>query len=239
MISARCALGQGEKRSILVAEVDRRLRNCYREMEWREKAKLVVEYCRRMYRAGHTERFRVEVASGGISKYLTSLQNDKDGTSIMYRTAEERDQYWARQGGRPTAANWAKKRGFGNTIKVQATAGGTLVKRIQGAMDKTSAAGGIRTKCVEDGGVSLRRALVRSDPSGIDRCTRRWCKICEVERVGGEKLEQVRVPCYMTNIAYGFKCMRAPCWDGEKSKSIYEGESSRSGSVRFGQHLDL
>ena len=81
--------------------------------------------------------------------------------------------------------------------------------------------------------------MVRSDPSGVDRCNRKWCKICEVEKVGGEKLEQIRVPCYMTNIAYGFRCMRAPCWDGEKSRSIYEGESSRSGSVRFGQHFDL
>ena len=80
---------------------------------------------------------------------------------------------------------------------------------------------------------------MRSDPSGRDRCLRRWCKIYEIERVGGERLEQVKVPCFSTNIGYGFRCMRAPCWDGNNSSSIYEGESSRSGSIRFGQHLDL
>ena len=110
---------------------------------------------------------------------------------------------------------------------------------MQNALDKTSAAGSIRTKCVEDGGLSLRRAMVRSDPSGIDRCLRKWCKICEIEMVGGERLEQIKVPCHSTNIGYGFKCMRAPFWDGTNSSSIYEGESSRNGSVRFGQHLNL
>ena len=97
----------------------------------------------------------------------------------------------------------------------------------------------MRTKVIEDGGLSLRRALVKSDPSGLIRCMRSWCKICTIEEISGTRLEGIKVSCYSNNIAYEFRCMREPCWDGQNSTSIYEGESAKNGAVRFGQHLDL
>ena len=124
-------------------------------------------------------------------------------------------------------------------MRLQATAGGVLGDILQRALDKTPSAGDMRTKCIEDGGISIKRTLVRSDPSGRNRCQREWCTICLIEQKSGEKLERIKVSCFTTNIGYGFECRRAPCWDGEKSTSCYEGESSRSGAIRFGQHMDL
>ena len=97
---------------------------------------------------------------------------------------------------------------------------GELVNKIQKAIDKGDSAGGMRTKCVEDGGVSLRTSLVKSDPSGINRCKRTWCKICIIEKISGETLDNIRVSCFSTNICYGLGCTRTQCWNGEESTSV-------------------
>ena len=72
VLHSRSALTNEEKRSIFVAEVVRRLRNCHIDMDWATKADYVVEYLERMKIAGHLEVFRREVTKRGVTKYLLS-----------------------------------------------------------------------------------------------------------------------------------------------------------------------
>ena len=131
VMHSRSVLTAAMKKSILVAEMGRRLRNCYMEMEWEKKASYVIEYCRRMYVAGHNEQFRNEVVKRALTNFFMSSKRDRDGVWPMYRSKNEREQQWSKMGGRPRADNWYKKIGFSTSIQMPATIGEGLVKRMR------------------------------------------------------------------------------------------------------------
>ena len=85
----------------------------------------------------------------------------------------------------------------------------------------------------------MKQMLVKSDPYGSVRCRRKWCIICKKEELEGAELEGIKVSCYKPGVGYTIECTRTPCMENGVSRAHYEGESSRSGSIRLGQHFDL
>ena len=192
-----------------------------------------------MYEAGHQEDFRKEVVKRGVTKYLLSVKNNQAGISPLYRNTKEREAHWLSKGGRPTSSSWFKSKGYGTTLKVQATVDSRLAKVIKDTLEGTEAPSDLKTLVLEDGGTSLRQLLVKSDPYESHRCGRKWCTICRMEETSGEPLEGVRVSCFQSGIGYNLRCERPPCKVSTHSSAYYEGESSRTPAIRLGQHLDL
>ena len=66
-------------------------------------------------------------------------------------------------------------------------------------------------------------------------CGRPSCKLCLL----GMTPEKKAVPCHRTNVGYGIQCTRTPCYNNGAYVATYQGESSKSGYTRIGQHWEL
>ena len=80
-----------QKRSILVAEAVRRLKNCSPSMDWKDKAYHLTMFSLAMYRSGHSQAFRDVVLGKAVSKYVNMMKNHEDRSRVMYRSKEERE----------------------------------------------------------------------------------------------------------------------------------------------------
>ena len=90
VIMARSALPTSTKRSILVQEGLRRLRNTSPDLLWEHKVEHLNIFMLAMYKAGHQESFRVVVLKRVIAKYKATLDNHLKEDPCMYRSKKER-----------------------------------------------------------------------------------------------------------------------------------------------------
>ena len=91
VIDARSAVPWKVKRTILTQEVIRVLRNCSRNLPWKEVCGHVEEYSKRMQFSGYQESFREEVVKSALDAYDSMIDKDQQGEEPMYRT-----KYWKR-----------------------------------------------------------------------------------------------------------------------------------------------
>ena len=90
VVHAKSALPTRVKRSILLEEGSRRLRNCSPELEWEDKVVHLNRLSSEMKNSGHSESFRRTILQRVVSKYENSLSNHQEDKVNMYRTREER-----------------------------------------------------------------------------------------------------------------------------------------------------
>ena len=64
----------------------------------------------------------------------------------------ERDEFWRKNGGRPTSSNWVKRAGYNTTLSIPATDGERLIGLIKKGMRRSTQPRDLRTLCQEDGG---------------------------------------------------------------------------------------
>ena len=98
---------------------------------------------------------------------------------------------------------------------------------------------GTKTKTTENGGVTVRQHLCRSDPFPATSCVRRGCGLCHPDGSNGQ--------CWKSNIGYRYDCTRcrtelnnlvvggAPIEDLNVYQ--YVGETSRTAYTRHLQHM--
>ena len=92
VVQASSAFSTSKKRSILLEEGLRRLRNCSPELEWKEKVVFLHRFSGDLKRSGHVSSFRRTVLRRVIIKYKTDLTNHVEGNRLLYRPKAERDQ---------------------------------------------------------------------------------------------------------------------------------------------------
>ena len=151
--------------------------NSHRKLDWSEVKRVLVRYCYRMKKAGHTWAFRKEVLEKGMCRVFKLIEGEREGSRRLYRSRDERERYWTECGGRPTSSSWFKKLGYGALLQVPAAGGEELANIIKGELKKTIKPKGIKTMVQEDGGISIRNQMVMSDPLGKNKCPRSNCPI--------------------------------------------------------------
>ena len=64
----------------------RRLRNCYREMDKEEVAKILTRFAQKMKDSGYDEKIGREVVDEGVKKYREQVRRDDRGERPLYRS---------------------------------------------------------------------------------------------------------------------------------------------------------
>ena len=90
MVMARSAFSNAKKRSILVAEGLRRLRNCSPEDYITSKIRYLNEMAVDMMSSGHAAHFRKIVIEKALDKYMKEIGDWKTGGPCIYRSRSER-----------------------------------------------------------------------------------------------------------------------------------------------------
>ena len=170
--SARSALQASTKKSIILAEGNRRLLNCSPSLPWTEKAAHLTTYNIRMKQAGHTQKFREQVTTRILKRYESSLHNLREHSHQIYRNKEERELAIQEKGGKATSSNWFKSKGYNNTLTLPATKGEALLEQVRKQMGLTMPPANYRTLLMEDGGHSIKLDLISSNIHQEEDCSR-------------------------------------------------------------------
>ena len=239
VISSRSAAPTSEKRTILVQECLRRMKNCSIDQPWNTKAKYINQLMLEMKHAGHSEHFRKTVVIKAINKYKAKLEDHVQGTKRMYRNREEIKRDRTLKGGKAKKDDWFRTAGYTSTLVVLPTPGSQLARQTAEAMSKCPPPDGTKTKIVEMGGSAVQHQLVAADPFPREDCGRRECGLCQHEGCRGL--------CYKPSVAYSYTCTRCEVCrqqeieDGNpvEATTVYKyiGESSRTPYTRHTQHL--
>ena len=237
---ARSAGPITEKRAILVQECLRRLKNCDPKQPWEVKVGFMNKFMLEMMFSGHQEHFRQKVAEIAIKKYQGILQSHLEGDTKMYRNKQERLDMVRERGGKTTKSTWFRDKGnFTSTVNFPPTPNSNLAKIIKKVIEECPAPKGTKAKITENGGLTVRQELCRSDPFPKISCERVGCGMCQS---GGS-----RGQCWKPNIGYRYDCSRCRAKlnnlvEGGASMDDmtayqYVGESSRTAYTRHLQHM--
>jgi hypothetical protein len=168
------------------------------------------------------------------------------GSQSRYRSRQRRLEELKAKGGRARASTYFKKsdHSLTNTVRVPATPGGRLLRRVETALARAPAAEGTKVRPEEEAGRSTKQELVRSDPFPREQCGRQGCPL---DRGTG-----CHCACYNNNINYEFSCTRCDFtiqqeiqdhFDTHQSvtspntrRPLYKGESSWSAFTRAKAH---
>jgi len=86
VINKRSAMPKKTIRTILTQEVIRILRNCNKNLEWKETCKHVETFCARMQFSGHNKEMRAQVVRSALNAYAKMREKDEKGENPRYRT---------------------------------------------------------------------------------------------------------------------------------------------------------
>ena len=215
VLSAQSALPMQQKRNIHINECVRRLRNCAPEMEWDGKKSFIQDYVVRLYHAGYSEKFRLDVVRQALARYDGMLKADRDGLHPLYRERDWQDTE-RRQQKRKKKTNWLSRGGYDTVIMVNPTPGGELARQLQKVvMDNP---GPVKIKIQEQGGTQIKSILQRTNPNRTKGCAANDCLVCKHGRgKGGE--------CRRNNIGYILFCDECGadevCYVGETGQNAY------------------
>ena len=227
VVHAKSALPTKVKRSILLEEGSRRLRNCSPELEWETKVFHLNRLSSEMKNSGHSQSFRSTILHRVAVKYLASLSNHQEEKKNMYRNKKERLEQ--KQTNKALTGNdtWFRKGGFTSTLTVPSTPGGFLASKVEDNLMKGRQPNGTKTKVIEGNGMSSRFGLTKSNQFPRDNCEREDCAMC-VNKEDSDK----RTHCDISNVGYEGDCLRC-----NLSVYKYVGETSRTGYTRIREHL--
>ena len=100
-----------------------------------------------------------------------------------------------------------------------------VTKSVRRNLKRSRQSAGTDIMVIEDGGVSARAGLVKSNQFPREKCSRNDCLVCFQE--DGESR---RLKCDQSNVGYESEYTRC------STKYTYIGESSRTAYTRFGEH---
>ena len=227
VICAKSALPTAVKRSILLEEGSRRLRNCSPNLPWGDKVIHLNRLSSDMKNSGHTANFRKLVLRRILAKYAKSLSNHLEEVWPMYRSRQERDQQQRTAGMFNRKDTWFRRGGATSTLSVPPTPGRGLAQMVEEKLKEGRQPDGTRTKVVESNGVSASMGMVKANqfPRGV--CHRQDCVVCFQKDGSSESTF-----CDRSSVGYEGDCLRCT-----ESVCKYVGETSRTGYTRTKEHL--
>ena len=255
------ALPHKMKVTTLSEEVLRRMKNTSKKVGKSRRAAIMTDFMKKMRRSGYGAKMRRNVAIAGLRGYYRMVRVEEEGGRRVNRPRWEgaTERRYKKLGGK---SNWFKKRvnnekvasvhsgthkppgptsqrsnkvesrqdQIETVIFVPHTPGSELAKLLQEADDSFTKGKGIgRMKIVERGGTKLKDILCRNNPWSTEGCGRgEECFPCKSQPGRDGK-------CQKEGIVYKITCeeckMRGICAE-------YVGESSRTGYLRGGEHMD-
>ena len=90
VVQANTAFPTSKKRSILLEEGMKRLRNCSPELDWHRKAHFLNRFSSDLKYSGHSSTFRRTVMMRVVARYEVELANHLEDKKRLYRSREER-----------------------------------------------------------------------------------------------------------------------------------------------------
>ena len=228
VISARSAHSDQTKRSVLISECVRRMLNTSPRLSWQDfVVPHLTEYCRRMMRAGYSEKYRKDILQHAINIYDHKLKMDADGVQplnrpIGYMKIERRKQKKLKK------RSWGTRGGHVAPIIVPATPGGELARRLRKICDAEATAG-IKFRIAERGGITIERQLQKSNPTMSDQCGRAECGPCLQPGGNGGKKR-----CHTNSVVYEYVCQYEGCdakYTGETSKNLFTRNSEHASII--------
>ena len=215
LIDARSTLPWKSKRTILVQQAIRILRNCSEDLPWEIKKKHLNHMMKRMQYSGYNQKFRYEVLNSALHAFEEMKKKDESGEQPLYRS-----KHWRRKERRAAKEekrkNWYKRGGYESVIFVPSTKESTLLKQLQANIDKSQ----LKIKLIEKSGTSLGDILRTADPRKEKNCNRGDCPICTKGGKGN---------CRTLNINYKITC---------ECNDEYNGTTTRSGYTRGIEHTE-
>ena len=188
------------KRSILVEEGMRRLRNCSPELSWAEKISFLNRFSSDMRYSGHGESFRLTVLKRVIGRYQAELSNHLEGRKKMFRSREERELDTEQKRCKSQKDKWFRSGGATSTLTVPVSPNGELAEKMRTNLLRGSQPKGTMTKVVEDCGRSSRSGLVRTNQFCRQECGRNDCVLC-FQKEGNKSAK-----CMVSNVGYEGRC---------------------------------
>jgi hypothetical protein len=213
------------KRSTLIQETVRRLVNTNKFVSKTEKVNIMQRYARKLQISGYPLAYRRSIISAAYSIYKDKITADDNGSRPLYRNKQ-----WNKEN-RKLKKEIEPKTWYSDENKthhapliLDPTKGGTLAKKLDEICKRETKISGLRIKVVERGGQRLS-SVCGSNPTKTPGCKRENCIICNGENPG---------QCAELGPIYAVQCIQC---DEAGSKSIYIGESGKSGFLRSLDHI--
>jgi hypothetical protein len=226
VLMKRSAVASNTKRSALVQEVVRRLRNCHANVPEEIVAEILSNFSQKMYNSEYSEKFRREVIEAGIKIHKKQVVDNKNGTKVMYKP-RELNRAARKKAKKQNNWNWWKKpdKKRGKPISIMKVPF-TYDSKLKKLFEKKTSEHNIFIKFIETSGHSLQNLLEQPNPFKEPTCGRENCFPCK-QRHGGK--------CEKRGAGYVITCEEGDC----KEKVVeYNGESGKNGFSRGVEHLD-
>ena len=220
VIMADSAMPHKTKKTCLIQEVIRILRNTSRKLDPSVARYYLSEFSLRMKESGYEEKMRLEVIKRGMEGYEKQIARDESGECPLYRPKGYKQEERQRKKVR-SKVSWYKP--YDTIMFCPPTPKSELAEKFRNIIEKGKEEGRSSVKVVEKAGRKIGSIL----PGLRERenCGREECL---VHSMGG------RGNCRKEGIVYRGKCVTC---SEEGIQSVYIGESGRSAFVRGQQHL--
>ena len=219
VISSRSAHSKQCSRSVHVSEIERRISNTSKNLNWDEYvAPVLTDYMARMKAGGYDENYRKHVLLNGLAVADSKVRKAEAGEVPLNRPAGYR-KIERRKEKKEKKKNWGTKGGYLAPIVVPATPNSELAKRLRKKCEQQKV---VRFRIVERGGITLNNMLQNSNPTASKECGKEDC-FMDNQPEGARK-------CHKSNVLYEWTCR--VCGD------TYTGETSRNFYARAKEHLE-
>ena len=257
----RSALAEQSKISILANDLVRRMSNIGEENREKESIEVVDNYTRKLKTSGYTRVQAKEIIISGLRGFEAKVERAKGGKRPFYRKARdtlrlrikkkllEKTSWYRKRKDKEPKNKKEKPRSNRNPVEktelnqgdieikavmfVPRTKNGELARKLREKEMELGKLTGFRLKIVERAGTSIEKMLHKSNICAGEDCDRDKCLMCESK----SRSEEPPQSCYKRNCVYEIVCNLCEKQD-PKVRSVYVGESNRSGHERGREHLD-
>ena len=214
VMMATSALPGNVKRSSLIQEVIRRLKNTRRSIDWEVKADILSEFSNSMRISGYSEVFRLEIIKSGIEAFENMCREADGGGTPLFRPREYKREERNRKK-LISKTSWYRPHSAVGFFPI--TPAGELAGLVREIVTEEGERLGLTIKIAETGGPSMKAKLTTTDLSG---CPVPTCPLCES---GVEGASHTR-----SGALYKGTC--------KLCHKVYYGETGDNGVTRVGQH---
>ena len=207
VVNARSAISWKNKRTILVQQTIRIMRNCSRDLPWENVCKHLNEMMKRLQFSGYDKKFRYEVIISALKAYRIMKEKGITGERPLYRNKnwrriERKDEKENKK------RNWFRREGYESIIFVPCTPKAELMTKLRDNIENTN----IKIKLIENSGTKLKDILRTSDPRKEKKCHREDCPVCNSDGKGD---------CKALNVNYKVICLCGDEYNGTTTRSAY------------------